>query len=60
MQVGVGRVALVAALGQLLGCCTRALQVQQLRCGSCCQSCMHAYKAILGLATALSAYDVFH
>lgn len=40
VQGGVGRGALIAAVGQLVRRCPRALQIHQLWCGPCCQSCI--------------------
>ena len=42
MEVGVCRGALITGLGELVGCGTRALQVQQLGSSTSCQSCMHS------------------
>lgn len=44
VQVGVGRGALVTAVGQLVWRCPRALQIHQLWCRPCCQSCIHTYR----------------
>lgn len=43
VQGGVGRAALVAAVGQLVRRCPRALQIYQLWSGSCCQGCIHSF-----------------
>ena len=44
MQVGLGRGTLVTAVGQLVRRCPRALQIHQLWCGPCRQSCAHIYR----------------